>query len=103
MRLAAKDLPLDRGANHTSRPTRGAALAARAKVLLYAASPINNPRPEDTERFTDLVDHDGRCLLAQEYNEYKWAKAAAAARDVMELPGSNYGHRYVVTHCEEKR
>ena len=95
MRLAAKDLPLDRGANHTSRPTRGAALAARAKVLLYAASPINNPRPEDTERFTDLVDHDGRCLLAQEYNEYKWAKAAAAARDVMELPGSNYGHRYV--------
>ena len=102
MRLAAKDLPLDRGANHTSRPTRGAALAARAKVLLYAASPINNPRPEDTERFTDLVDHDGRCLLAQEYNEYKWAKAAAAARDVMELPGSNYGHRYVL-HTVKKR
>ena len=102
MRLAAKDLPLDRGANHTSRPTRGAALAARAKVLLYAASPINNPRPEDTERFTDLVDHDGRCLLAQEYNEYKWAKAAAAARDVMELPGSNYGHRYVF-HTVKKR
>ena len=102
MRLAAKDLPLDRGANHASRPTRGAALAARAKVLLYAASPINNPRPEDTERFTDLVDHDGRCLLAQEYNEYKWAKAAAAARDVMELPGSNYGHRYVL-HTVKKR
>lgn len=85
MALAAKDLPLERGTNHIARPTRGAALAARAKVLLYAASPINNPRPEDTERFTDLVDHDGKCLIAQEYDEYKWAKAAAAALDVMKL------------------
>lgn len=85
MALAAKDLPLDRGANYITRPTRGAALAARAKVLLYAASPINNPRPEDTERFSDLVDHDGKCLIAQEYDEYKWAKAAAAALDVMKL------------------
>lgn len=93
---------MDRGANHTSRPTRGAALAARAKVLLYAASPINNPRPEDTERFTDLVDHDGRCLLAQEYNEYKWAKAAAAARDVG-TPGKQLWTPLCVTHCEEKR
>ena len=41
-------------------------------------------------------------MLAQEYNEYKWAKAAAAARDVMELPGSNYGHRYVL-HTVKKR
>lgn len=85
MALAAKDLPLERGANHIARPTRGAALAARAKVLLYAASPINNPRPEDTEKFTDLVDHDGKCLIAQEYDEYKWAKAAAAALDVIKL------------------
>ena len=38
MVLAAKDLPLERGANNIARPTRGAALATRAKVLLYAAS-----------------------------------------------------------------
>lgn len=80
-------------------PTRGAALAARARALLYAASPINNPRPEDTDKFTDLVDHDGRCLIAQEYNEYKWARAAAAAKDVMELPGNNNGHRYELYHA----
>ena len=49
MKQAARDLPLRRGANNVARPTRGAALAARAKVLLYAASPINNPRPGDTE------------------------------------------------------
>ena len=39
---AAQDLPLERGANNIARPTRGAALAARAKVLLYAASPLMN-------------------------------------------------------------
>ncbi|SQC98231.1 SusD family [Bacteroides ovatus] len=53
MRLAAQDLPLTRAVNQISRPTRGAALAARARALLYAASPINNPRPEDTDKFSD--------------------------------------------------
>lgn len=85
MVLAAKDLPIERGALAIARPTRGAALAARAKVLLYAASPINNPRPTDVEKFTDLVDDKGRNLIAQEYNDAKWARAAAAARDVMEM------------------
>ena len=85
MVLAAKDLPLARGPLSIARPTRGAALAARAKVLLYAASPINNPRPADTEKFTDMVDDNGKCLIAQEYDESKWARAAAAARDVIEL------------------
>lgn len=85
MALAAKDLPLTRGALAIARPTRGAALAARAKVLLYAASPINNPRPGDAEKFADLVNFDGTQLIAQEYDDSKWARAAAAARDVMEL------------------
>lgn len=85
MILAAKDLPTERDNRNISRPTRGAALATRAKALLYAASPINNPRPADTERFTDLVDDRGRFLMAQEYNNEKWARAAAAALDVIEL------------------
>lgn len=96
---AAKDLPLEREALAIARPTRGAALAARAKVLLYAASPINNPRPADTEKFTDMVDDQGRFLLAQEYDEAKWARAAAAARDVMELPGNHNSHRYDLYHA----
>lgn len=99
MLLAAHDLPLRRGANNIARPTRGAALATRAKVLLYAASPINNPRPGDTEKFTDMVDSEGRCLMAQEYNEEKWAKAAAAALDVMQLEG---GARYQLHHTYAK-
>ena len=98
MLLAAKDLPLTRAINQVARPTRGAALAARARALLYSASPINNPRPGDADKFSDMVDYDGNCLMSQEYNEYKWAKAAAAARDVMELPGENSGHRYELYH-----
>jgi starch-binding outer membrane protein, SusD/RagB family len=99
MQIAAKDLPLERGPLAIARPTRGAALAARAKVLLYAASPINNPHPSDTEKFSDMVNFDGKHLIAQEYDETKWARAAAAALDVMELPGNQAnGRRYDLYH-----
>lgn len=96
MKLAAQDLPEKRDNRNIARPTRGAALAARAKALLYAASPINNPRPSDTERFTDLTDDEGRHLIAQEYNEEKWARAAAAARDVVEMGRRNVYELYTV-------
>lgn len=85
MAQAAQDLPLKRDSRNIARPTRGAALATRAKALLYAASPLNNPRPSDTDRFSDFTDDAGRPLLGQEYNEERWAKAAAAARDVINL------------------
>lgn len=39
MVIAAEDLPLTRGILEAQRPTRGAALATRAKALIYAASP----------------------------------------------------------------
>ena len=80
---AAKELPLDREALNIARLTRGAALAARAKVLLYAASPLVNGNND--EYANKLVDDQGNRLLSQKYDESKWAKAAAAAKDVMEL------------------
>lgn len=84
MSLAAKDLPLGpRDAENAVRPTKGAALATRAIVLLYAASPLMNGNTTDYAK--KLVDDKGRQLLSSEYNEEKWAKAAAAAKDVMEL------------------
>jgi hypothetical protein len=84
MALAAKDLQLTRRDEQSiARPTRGAALATRAKVLLYAASPLMNG---NTDAFaTELVDDQGKQLLSTTYDEKKWARAAAAARDVMEL------------------
>ncbi len=81
---AAKDLPLQRGIQQITRPTRGAALALRAKVLLFAASPLfNGKAPADVA--AAMVDKKGRPLLSATYDETKWAKAAAAAKDVMDL------------------
>lgn len=79
--LAAKDLPLSRSNREIAKPTCGAALAIRAKILLFAASPLFNGNME----LAELTDDTGRKLISQEYDEKKWARAAAAARDVMEL------------------
>ncbi|MBR4299767.1 MAG: RagB/SusD family nutrient uptake outer membrane protein [Bacteroidales bacterium] len=63
---AAKNLPdtyvglLD---DETGRVTRGFALAVKTKALLYAASPLHNPSGDKS----------------------KWEKAAAAAKEIMEL------------------
>lgn len=87
MVIAAQDLPLSRGILEAQRPTRGAALATRAKALIYAASPWNNPKEGHTESYftSELANFDGTLLMGQEYDEEKWAKAAAACKDVMEL------------------
>lgn len=81
MVLAAQDLPLKRDNRNIARPTRGAALATRAKALLFAASPLANGNVE----MADFVDDEGRMLIAQQYSEEKWARAAAAAKDVIDL------------------
>lgn len=79
------------------RPTRGAALATRALAYVYAASPLANGQlangehdPSVTAGFvSQLVNKDGKELLSTTYDESKWAKAAAACRDVIECP-ANY-------------
>jgi hypothetical protein len=84
MLLAAKELQTGRRDGTTiTRPTRGAALATRAYALLYAASPLANGNNDDFA--AALTDDKGNRLLSPDYKEEKWARAAAAARDVMEL------------------
>lgn len=81
MLLAAEYLPDNRVSRAASRPTRGAALAVRAKAYIYAASPLMNGNQE----MASFVDDQGNHLIAQEYDEEKWAKAAAACLDVIKL------------------
>ena len=81
MLLAANLLEKSRNSRSASRPTQGAALAVRAKAYLYAASKLMNGNPE----MADFVDDQGRELISQKYDETKWAKAAAAALDVIKL------------------
>ena len=77
----ARLLPMRRTVNNLGRPTRGAALGLRARVLLYAASPLYNGNLD----FFNVVDNKGNQLISQTYDESKWAKAVAAAKDVIEL------------------
>lgn len=79
--MAARVLPMSRTQNNFGRPTKGAALALRARVLLFAASPMSNGNKD----FYNVRNLDGTMLYNQEYDESKWARAAAAAEDVINL------------------
>ena len=76
------------------RPTRGAALAVRAYAYIFAASPLANGQLSNgshpagiSDAFArNLVNRDGKQLLGLTYDESKWARAAAACRDVMLCP-----------------
>lgn len=86
MLQAAKEMEaigMKRGQDGTARPTCGAALATRAIVLTFAASPLANGN--NSAFATQLIDDQGKRLLSPDYKEEKWALAAAAARDVIEL------------------
>lgn len=99
MLKAAKELKALGGAkgardeDKVARPTVGAALATRAIVYIYAASPLANGQLQNGQHpagVTDAVakalkNFDGTPLLGLEYDESKWARAAAACRDVIEL------------------
>lgn len=84
MAEAAKSLPLSQGIQQIARPTRGAALALRARVLLYAASPLANGKAPAAVAAA-MKDKQGNPLLSPVYDESKWARAAAAAKDVIDL------------------
>jgi hypothetical protein len=62
------------------RVTRGAAIALKAKTLLYAASPLFNGNPLTA----GLKNPDGT-LLFSPYNREKWKLAADAAADVLKM------------------
>ncbi len=79
--MAARNLPMTRTQNNFGRPTKGAALALRARVLLFAASPMSN----GNEDFYNVKNADGTVLYNMQYDESKWARAAAAAEDVINL------------------
>lgn len=81
---AAKEIQYTkRDMQNVARPTKGACLATRAYALIFAASPLANGN--DDEFAQKFVDDQGNRLLSPTYDESKWAKAAAACRDVMEL------------------
>ena len=55
--------------------------ALKARALLYAASPLWNGNTD----YADFVNADGKALVNQQVDLSKWAKAAAAAKEVIDL------------------
>ncbi|MDR1202718.1 MAG: RagB/SusD family nutrient uptake outer membrane protein [Tannerellaceae bacterium] len=73
------------------RPTKGICLAVRARLLLYAASPLFNGNPD----YTDVVNPDGTPLFPQSYDPDKWRKAADATRLLLDVAEKGVYNLYV--------
>ena len=99
---AALGLPLDyaNDPRELGRATKGAALALKAKTLLYAASPLFNGGEQDGQSINvdvqsvkntllSLQNNDGTSLFSQVYDHEKWKIAADAAWDVITLDQYN--------------
>lgn len=78
----SKILPSSYDDVNIGRPTSGACLALRARMLMFAASPLFN----GNEDFRDVVNKDGTPLFSQVEDKGKWKKAADAAKLVIDLP-----------------
>jgi len=82
MDVAASDLPEEWAAtSNYGRPTKGSCLAVKAKVALWAASPLWNGNPN----FSNFQNQDGTPLAPISYDEEKWKVAADAAKAVIDL------------------
>ncbi|MBQ9194447.1 MAG: RagB/SusD family nutrient uptake outer membrane protein, partial [Bacteroidales bacterium] len=80
--------------SNKGRVTKGAAMALKARVLLYAASPLYNGQ-NGTGMYASLQNHRGEKLFPA-YDASKWDKVAQAAKDVIEL------NRYSLTKVADK-
>ena len=84
LEIAADFIPDDVPILNFGRPTKGAAYAMIARVRLHAASPAFNGGAAAHRYFgTWKRSSDGVFYVSQEYDENKWALAAAACKRVM--------------------
>ena len=82
----ADGLPLTRVDNDYGRPTKGACLAIRAKMLLFAASPLFN----GCDYYRSIENKDGTKLFSQQYDPNKWKRAVDAYQMFLELNEQNH-------------
>ncbi|MBE8721199.1 RagB/SusD family nutrient uptake outer membrane protein [Sphingobacterium pedocola] len=75
------------------RPNKGICMALRARLLLYAASPLYN----GNEDYADVKNPDGTVLFPQVYDETKWNNATSATRDFLDLAEEGHYSLYTET------
>lgn len=80
-------LPIVYNNDNLGRVTRGAALALKSRLLLYAASDLWN-----TESWAQGYSHPELIVLNKKDRKERWAEAAAAAKAVIDLSAqAGYG------------
>jgi len=73
--------------NDWGRATAVMALAIRARTLLFAASPLYNGNPD----LREWKNAEGQSLFKAEYDAQKWARAAAAHKELIDAAhGAGY-------------
>lgn len=80
--LAAQKLPSTVIQSDLGRVTSVAAKAIKARVLLFAASPLYNG---NSEFYSDFKNPDGTQLINQTYDKSKWERAKIAAKEAIDL------------------
>lgn len=81
---AIADLPVDLPdeMSNAGRVTKGAAMALKSRILLYAASPLFN----GCDLYKgQMLNRDGKYLFPQSPDPDKWTKAAQAAKAVIDM------------------
>jgi len=79
---------------YAGHATKAAAMALRARVLLYRASPLWNGNPD----YADFKNKEGENLFPGMYEKNKWQEAADyTKRAITELEAAGYGLYYSST------
>jgi hypothetical protein len=102
---AVQYLPNQYDKNNRGRITKGAALALKARTLLYAASPLFNPADGKAYYEDGINDGDYTKAIESEIKKYvcyesydpnRWTQAAAAAKAVIDWAANESGWCMIV-------
>ena len=77
---AATRLPATRNSSDYGRATSVIAKSLKARMLLYAASPLFNGNPD----YADFKNPDGEQLMPTTYSEEKYKRAADATWEAIQ-------------------
>jgi hypothetical protein len=83
---AAKYLPVKWGNDELGRATIAAAMGQKARLLLYAASPLVNG---NTDFYAGFKNKDGQNLINQTYDKEKWKRAMDASKAAIDFCEAN--------------
>ena len=93
LKNVAGRLPMRRTGLDYGRATGVAAMAIRARLLLYAASPQFNGGEKFKSLYSDFKNPDGTQLISTTYDPNKWVTAAQACKEAIDwarAPEANY-------------